>query len=156
MVGSFSMATIDRQGRFQPFGLSGLDVVTTAFVEHIVDDMVSSTAGMSGFKWHNSGLSSSAATAAQTALGDELTSTEISGGGRASGTQVQGASSNIYESVGTITIVKSTVALRESSIFNTSAIASGIMVDRDVYAVINLTSGESLQTTYDLTYPSGG
>jgi hypothetical protein len=47
-----------------------------------------------------------------------------------------------------------TLAITEHGIF--SASSAGVMLDRSVFSAINLTRGsDSLQTTYDLTVPSG-
>lgn len=156
LVGSFGLAAFKRDG-YYAYGLAGFEVVTNAFVELVVDELQSSTGGIALFKWHNSGLSSTASPAAtDTGLTTELGSSQISGGGRASGTQTEGSSTNIYQTVGTITIDASTIAIVESGIFNSSSTGAATLLDRDTFAVINLSSGESLQTTYSLTVPSGG
>jgi hypothetical protein len=156
LVGSFGLRTLDRAGNPLVFGVCGLDVVTNEFVSTLTDHMQSSTGGIDLFRYHAIGTGSSAASAADGALGTEISATGLTAGGRAIGTQTEGASTNIYETVGTNT-VNSTRALREVGVFNSSVSAgAAILVDRDVYAVINLSSGESLQSTYDLTYASGG
>jgi len=45
-------------------------------------------------------------------------------------------------------------ALREHGIF--SASTSGVMLDRTLYSAITLSSGDALQSTYELTFSSGG
>ena len=147
IVGSFGLRRLDAVGNPLVFGVAGLDVITNEFVSTLTDHMQSSTGGIDLFRYHAIGTGSSAASAADGALGTELSATGLTAGGRAIGTQTEGASTNIYETVGTNT-VNSTRALREVGVFNSSVSqGAAILVDRDVYAVINLSSGESLQST---------
>ena len=69
------------------------------------------------------------------------------------GTQTQGGSSNIYKSVCTITAT-GTHAITEHGFFNTSA--PGIMMDRTLFAVVNVTIGEKIEFTFTITFASGG
>jgi hypothetical protein len=106
-------------------------------------------------KYHGLGTGSTAEAASQSALVTELT-TEYTGNVRATGTTTEGATGNIYRTVGTNTLDSGTPALREHGVF--SANAAGVMLDRSLFAAINLdgTAGDGLQSTYELTFSSGG
>lgn len=148
-------ATILRgDGRAIPLGLASLRVVTDTGVGYIVDAFQNSVE-LENMKFHGYGTGSTAESAAQTGLVTELT-TEYAGNVRPTGTTTEGASANIYRSVATLTPDSGgTIALREHGIF--SANSAGVMLDRTLFSAINLDSaaGDSLQTTYDLTFPSG-
>jgi hypothetical protein len=158
MVGSFGIRKLDVFGNPLIFGVSGLNVVTQVFVNEVVDEMQTSTGGIDLFSWHAVGENSTTAPAiGDTQLAAELPAARLTGGGRASGSQTEGSSADVYETVGTNTIAASTAAaLLEVGVFNSSSTGSGILADRDTFAVINLSSGESLQSTYDLTFAGGG
>jgi hypothetical protein len=47
------------------------------------------------------------------------------------------------------------VAVTEHGIFSTATSGTGVMLDRSVFAAINLANTESIQSTYQLTIPSG-
>ena len=104
-------------------------------------------------KYHGLGTGSSSEAVGDTALGTELTS-EYTGNVRATGTTAEGASANIYSTVATNTLDGTPgAALREHGIF--SANSSGVLLDRTVYGAITLSSGDALQSTYQLTFTAG-
>ena len=49
--------------------------------------------------------------------------------------------------------VDGAAAVTEHGIF--SAASGGILLDRSVFSVINLASGDSIQSTYQLTFTAG-
>lgn len=104
-------------------------------------------------KFHGLGTGSSAEGSTETALVTELT-TEYTGNVRATGTTTE-ASQKVFESVATNTLDGTPgAALREHGLF--SASTAGVLWDRTLYSAITLSSGDSLQSTYDMTGASGG
>ncbi len=135
-------------------GLASFRVVTTAGVNFIVDAF-QNTVELEDLKYHGIGTGSTAEAAGDTALVTELT-TEYTGNVRATGTTTEGASANIYRTVGTNTLDGTPgAALREHGIFSQAATGGGTLLDRTVYAAITLSSGDSLQSTYDHTQTAG-
>ena len=126
------------------YGLVSTKVVTTAGVNFIVDAFQNSTE-VENLKFHGSGTDSTAENAADTALGVEVES-------RATGTTTEGASANIYKTVGTVAYT-ATRTITEHGIF--SASTAGTLLDRSVFAGIGVNNGDSIEFTYELTFPSG-
>jgi nitrous oxidase accessory protein NosD len=143
-VGRLYAEVIRRDGTRKRFGLVSTRVVTTAGVNAIVDAF-QNTVELENFKFHGMGTGSTAENASDTALVTEVET-------RATGSQTEGASANIYRTVGTITATASR-AVVEHGIF--SASSAGTLLDRSVFSVINLANGDSIQFTYDLTLPAG-
>ena len=133
-------------GSVEDRGLVSTRVVTTAFVNFLVDQFQVETAEVGELKFHDSGTGTTAEAVGNTAL---VTKVET---GRASGTQVEGASANIYRTVGTISYT-GTHAITEHGVF--SAASAGTLVDRSVFAAVNVVSSDSIQFTYELTLPAG-
>lgn len=138
---------------FTDLGLASLRVVTNAGVDFIVDAF-QNIVELELMRFHGIGTGSVAENVTDTALGTELTTQLNPDNLRADGSQVEGASSNIYRTVGTNT-VDSAVAITEHGIFSVVTVAAGVLLDRTVFAVVNLADGDSLQTTYDLTITAG-
>ncbi len=140
-------ATLRRaNGEVIRYGVLGYRVVTTAFVSFVVDQLQTETSVFGDFKFHDSGVGSTAENAANT----DIETTD--GESRATGTQTE-ASATVYQSVGTIsyTTVK---AIVEHGLFNAS---TGVtLMDRTVFTAINVVSGDSIQFTYSLTVAAGG
>lgn len=131
-------------GSVTDYGLVSTKVVTDAGVAAIVDAL-QGTFTISNFKYHGSGTGVAAEAAANTALGTEVAT-------RATGTQTEGATANIYKTVGTITY-SSTLAITEHGLF--SASSAGTLLDRSVFSAINVQNLDSIEFTYELTVPSG-
>jgi hypothetical protein len=143
---------ICEDGQEIDYTLVSLRVVTDTGVGYIVDAF-QNLVELESMKYHGLGTGTNAEAAGNTALQTELT-TEYNNGGnnRATGTTTESAS-NVYQTVAT-NAVDASVAITEHGIF--SAVSSGVLLDRSVFSVINLASGDSLQTTYSLTFTSGG
>lgn len=134
-------------------GLGSTRVVTTVGVNFIVDAF-QNIVELELMKFHGLGTGSTAEAAGDTALVTELTTEYNPNSTRATGTMTEGASANIYRTVGTNTLDGTPgAALREHGIF--SADAAGVLLDRSVYGAITLTSGDGLQSTYDHTQVAG-
>lgn len=129
------------------YGVVGYRVVTTAFVNFVVDQLQTETSVFGDFKYHDSGVGTTSEAAGNT----DIETTD--GESRATGTQTEGASTNIYRSVGTISYT-TTKAITEHGLFNAST--SGTLMDRTVFSAINVNNGDSIQFTYELTVNSGG
>lgn len=138
---------IAADGSVVNYGIVGWRVVTTAFVNFMVDQLQTETSVWGDFKFHDSGVGTTAAAITDT---DIETTDAVA---RATGTQTEGASANIYSSVGTITY-DSTKAITEHGLF--SASTSGTLLDRTVFAAINVVNTDSIQFTYQLTCAAGG
>lgn len=143
-IGRLNAVVVRADGRREDYGLISTRVVTTAGVNAIVDAFQGSFT-IENFKYHGMGTDNTAENASDTALGTEVES-------RATGTQTEGASANIYRSVATITATGSR-AVVEHGLF--SASSGGTLLDRSVFATINLSSGDSIEFTYELTVPAG-
>lgn len=141
-------------GDVLPLGLASMRVVTTVGVGFIVDAFQNSVE-VENMKYHGYGTGSTAEASADTALVTELTTEYNPNSTRPTGTTTEGASANIYRTVATLTPDSGTPVLREHGIF--SATSAGVLLDRTVFAAITLDSsaGDSLQTTYELTFPAG-
>lgn len=143
MEGQLSARVIRKDGRIERRGIIARKKVTTAFANHLVDSLQNqTTTPIDQFKYHDAGTGTTAESNAQTGLITPW------GGARVSGTQVEGASANIYRSVATIAFNNS-FAITEHGLF--SAAAAGTLLDRSVFAAINVGSGDSIEFTYELT-----
>ena len=129
------------------YGLVSTNLVTDAFVEFMVDQLQTETSAWGDFKFHDSGVGVTGA-----AVGDtDIETTD--GESRSTGTQIEGASAEIYKSVGTISYTTSK-AITEHGLF--SIVTGGTMMDHHVFAAINVVNGDSIEFTYELTCTAGG
>lgn len=153
--GQLYLKVLKADGREIDLGLVSQRVVTTAGVNFLVQAMISTGTNPSLFKFHGIGTGTVAEAIGDTALGTELTTQYNPDSTRATGTQVVGSSNWIYHTVATNT-VDAAVAITEHGILSQAATGGGTLLDRTVFAVVNLASGDSLQSTYDLTLNAGG
>ena len=135
-------------------GLVSNRVVTTAGVDYIVGAFTSGN-NLGNFKYHGIGTGTAAEAVGNTALTTELTTQYNPDSTRATGTTVVGGSNNIFRTVATNT-VDSAVAITEHGIFTQAATGGGTLLDRSVFSAVNLANGDSLQSTYELTFSAGG
>lgn len=140
-----SAVLIRADGTREDLGILSTKVVTDSFVEYVVDELQSSAGGIANFRHHGSGIGVAAESQTQTALVSEVAT-------RATGTQTEGASANIYKSVGVVNYSAS-FAIREHGLFR--AASGDIMADRSLFAAINVGSGDGIEFTYELTLPAG-
>jgi hypothetical protein len=151
---------ITAQGEATDFGLVSTQIITTDGVDYIANDFAATASyEVDLFKFHGIGTGAVAAAVGDRALGTELTTQYQTDNTRPTGTQVKGAT-GIYSTVGTIT-VDASVAATEWGLFTQAATGAqsqpaNSMLDRVVYSVVNLASGDSLQATFTLTFPNGG
>jgi len=142
-VFGFLSAKVKRGGNMEDLGLLSCQKVTTAFAAYLVDSMQNSTTSpMDVFKYHGSGTGTTAEANDQTALVTEVES-------RAEGTLIEGATANIFKSVGTQAYTD-TRAIKEHGLF--SASSAGTMLDRSLIATaINVENTDEIEWTYQLT-----
>lgn len=140
------LARVRRAGEqdWDDLGLISTKVVTTAGVGFIVDAF-QNLVELETMKYHAVGTGSTAEASGDTALVTEVES-------RAAGTTTEGASANIYRTVGTVSFANAR-AVVEHGIFSASSV--GVLLDRSVFSVINVGVGDAIEFTYDLTFPAG-
>ncbi|MHA2404681.1 MAG: hypothetical protein ACXADH_16900 [Candidatus Kariarchaeaceae archaeon] len=134
-------------GRRVDYGVVCRRLVTTAFVEFMVDQLQADTTEWGDFKYHDSGVGITGA-----AVGDtDIETTD--GEARATGSQIEGATAEIYKSVGTITYT-TTKAITEHGLF--SKATGTTLMDRHTFAAINVENTDQIEFTYELTVNDGG
>jgi hypothetical protein len=136
------------------FGLASLRMVTDTGVAFIVDAF-QNILELEIMKYHAIGTGGAAEAVGNTALTTECTTAYNPDNTRATGSLTEGASANIFRTVGTNT-VDAAVANTEHGILSQAAVGGGVLLDRSLYSVVNLANGDSLQSTYDLTNTAGG
>jgi len=146
MTAELSLVLHKRDGTRINYGVVGYRVVTTAFVNFVVDQLQTETSVFGDFKYHDSGVGTTAENITDTAM--ETTDGES----RATGTQTE-TSANIYRSVATISYT-TTKAITEHGLFNDPT--AGTLLDRTVFSAVNVVNGDSVSYTYSLTISSGG
>lgn len=120
-------------------------LVTTAGVNYMAAEFAGGASLISAFKWHDCGTGTVAAAIGDTGLGTPAGTARVSGTGS--------STTNVFQSVATISFTSS-LAITEWGLF--SASTAGTLLDRRVFAAINVVSGDSIQFTYQLTVPAGG
>jgi hypothetical protein len=136
------------------FGLISLRVVTTVGAQFLVDAM-QGLADPSLMHFHGIGSGNAAESAGDTILGTELTTLYSTANIRATGSLTEGATASVFKTVGTNT-VSGAVTITEHGIFSSPSVGSGTLLDRSVFAGIGLAANDSLETTYELTFATGG
>jgi hypothetical protein len=140
--GVLSARVIPHGGQPIDHGVIGIKKVTTAFRDYLVDSMQNSTSSpLDLFKFHGCGTGAVAESNTDTTLGGEV-------GSRVTGNLGEGTAANIFQTVGTHTPGGSH-AITEHGVF--SATASGTLLDRSVFAAINVGAADSIEFTYQLT-----
>lgn len=143
-VGRLSLRHFRADGTIKDLGLVSTKVVTTVGVGFIVDalqGLVSSNL----LRYHASGTGVTAENAADTTLAAEV-------GTRVSGSLGEGVNAWTYRTVATITYA-APAAVTEHGVF--SAASAGVLLDRSVFAAVNVGTGESIQFIYELVIPAG-
>lgn len=144
--GKLEAVLVRANGERVRFGVVSYRMITTAFVNFVVDQLQTETSVFGDFKYHDSGVGTT-----DPAVGDtDIETTD--GESRATGTQTEGAA-NVYTSVGTISYT-TTKAITEHGLFNAST--GPTLMDRSEFSAINVVNGDSIQFTYSLTVTAGG
>jgi hypothetical protein len=134
-------------GKRTNYGVVSRRLVTTAWVNFLVDNLQAETTEFGDLKFHDSGVGVTGATIGDT----DIETTD--GESRVTGTQTEGATANIYKSVGTITYTTSK-AITEHGIF--TIVTGGTMADRHTFTAINVVNTDQIEFTYEMTYSAGG
>jgi hypothetical protein len=145
-----------RNGEPLELGLASMRVVTDTGVGSIVDAFMN-TFELESYDFHGFGTGGTAEAASQTALVTEETTQYVVDNTRPTGTPSEQAT-NIYRSVATYSPDSGgTRAITEHGLFSQAATGGGVMLDRSLFAAVNLIAGsDSLQSTYDFTVTAGG
>lgn len=138
-------AVVIRDGVRDDLGVICRKKVTDAFVEFIVAQLQVETSAFGDFKFHDSGIGTTAENKTDTAMETAW------GGGRTTGDQNEGASANIYKSVATTTY-NATKAITEHGLFNIDT--GGVLMDRHTFEAINVVDTNQIEWTYNLTINS--
>lgn len=117
--------------------------VTTVFVNDIVDNLVAEVSAFGDYKFHDSGTGVVAEAPGDTGLGTPC------GEARTTGTQEEGAETYEYKSIATHTYA-GPFAITEHGLFNINA--AGILMDRTVFSVINVISGDKIEFTFTIQF----
>lgn len=145
---TLSIRVIRKNGSIEDKGIVSTHEVTDDFVAELVDALqAGGVAAFDDYKYHDSGEDNTAEDPTDSALGSPC------GDARTTGTQTEGATANIYKSVATHTY-GGTYAIVEHGLFN--AAAAGTLMDRSVFSVVNVESGDKIEFSYSLSCTSGG
>jgi hypothetical protein len=135
------------------YGIVSRKVVTDTGVGFLVDAFQNLTE-IENMKFHAIGTGTNAEAVGNTALQTELTTQYNPDNTRATGSTTENAA-NIYRTVGT-NAVDSAVSITEHGIMSQAATGGGVLWDRSQFTAVALAIGDSLQSTYDGTFTSGG
>jgi hypothetical protein len=140
-------------GTATDYGIVARHVVTTAGKNYIAA-CFPNTNEPENFKYHAYGTGTTAAAVGDTALQIEFTTQYNPDNTRPTGSQ--SSSTNVYTTAATFTPDSGgTLAVTEHGILTQAATGGGTLLDRNVFAAINLvaavSNGDSLTTTYTLT-----
>ena len=142
--GKLYVKYVKADGTVVNYGLVSNRVVTDQFVEALTDDLQGATTLINNYKYHACGEDGRAG-----ATSDVWVYTPA---GTTDGTQIEGASANIYKSVATISFT-TTKAVCEHVI---GAATTQSSMDRHNFSTINVSNGDSIEFTYQLTNTAGG
>lgn len=145
MWGILSIRVFRRNGEIENLGVLSVKKVCEDFRDYIVDSLQDSTSyPLDIFKYHGCGTGTTAEASDDSALETEVET-------RATGSQTEGATANIFKTVGTIDMTGShTIA--EHGVF--SASTNGTLLDRSVFSgsTIGVINGDSIEFTYEVTF----
>lgn len=144
---------IRANGTIEDYGLVSQHVITTAGVGFLVDAW-ENLVEMENMKYHGTGSGSTAEASSDTALVTEFTTQLNPDSTRATGSLTESAA-NIFQTVGT-NLYDAGVTVAEHGLFSQAATGGGVLWDRSLTGSIALSSGDSLQTTYNMTATAGG
>lgn len=153
ITSSLALKVTKADGSVIDYGTVGYKVVTDVGVAFLVDALQGAVEPEL-LRYHGIGETNTAENQTDTDLVAEITTEYTSDNTRPTGTLAEGATANIFRSVGTIT-VDAAVAAVEHAIFSDPTVGSGTVLDRTVFATVNLGDGDSLQATYELTLTAG-
>lgn len=144
----------DERQRWEDHGLLSEKVITTTGVGFLVDAWQNSLE-LEIMKYHGVGTGSNAEASSETALAAESTTILNPDSTRATGSLTEGASANIFRTVG-VPAFDGAGAIIEHGLFSQAATGGGVMWDRSQFSAINVASGDSISFQYDMTASAGG
>jgi len=147
------LTVIRENGTRVPLGLAGCRVVTDVGAAFIVDAWQNNVE-LESMKYHGIGTDNTSEASTDTDLVSELTTEYYTNSTRATGTLDEGATANVFKTVGT-NQVDSSVNIVEHGVFSNASVGSGVLIDRTVFTTVGLSSGDSLESTYQFTITSG-
>jgi hypothetical protein len=147
-------ATINHHDGDIDLGLISARVVTTVGVNYLVDAFQNLTE-LENMRYHGMGTGTTAEATTDTALVTELTTQYVVNSTRPTGTITEGATANIFQTGATVA-VDAAVAITEHGVFSQAAVPGGVLLDRSVFAAVNLATSEAISFTYELSLPAGG
>jgi len=134
------------KGEVFDLGLVSVNMVTTAGVNFVID-AIQGLATITNFKYHASGTTNTAEAIGDTALVVEVDT-------RVAGTQIEGASTNIYKTVATL-VYTATRTIVEHGLFDQLALG-GTLFDRSIFTGIGVNTATSIEFDYQWTLNAGG
>lgn len=155
-TGILSLEIVRGGGEQIDLGIVSTRVVTTAGVTKVVDALRNNDVStIAIFKYHGLGTGTTSEAAGDTALETELTTEYVTNSTRPTGSQTNNGAT-VYLTAATITLDSGTPAVTEHGVF--SASTSGTLLDRSVFAAVNLigASSDAIVATYNLTVSAGG
>lgn len=135
-------------GRVEDYGMVGVHLITNVGKTYIRDAWIG-TSTLPNMKYHGLGTGTTAPAVTDTALVTELTTQYNPDNTRATGSLANNGT-NVFRTVATNT-VNAAAAVTEAGLFSQAATGGGVLFDRQTFAAINLSAGDSLQTTWDVT-----
>jgi hypothetical protein len=151
-ISRLQVRLVRADGEVVNYGAVSYRMVTTAFITALATAM-HTQASAGDFFYHGLGIGTTAAAITDTVIETELT-TEYTGNVRATGTHTSAA--GVYESVATITLDSGTPAVTCHGVMTQAATGGGTLLDKHVFAAVNMASGDSFVATYQLTFTAGG
>lgn len=121
--------------------------ITVAGRDYIIHSFKGSTTLNTNFNFHDFGTGVGAESTADTGMGTAVSELRVEGTADSTG--------NTFTSVATMSF-SSNYAITEHGIFSQAAKPGGILLDRTVFAAVNVTSDDSIQATFTLTMAAGG
>lgn len=125
------------------------NLIVTAGKNFLVDAWQNSVE-LEILRYHGVGTGTTAANVADTALETESTTILNPDSTRATGSLTEGATANVFRTVGTVSFDGSG-AITEWGLLSQAATGGGVLWSRVVFSAINVSNLDSIQFTYDMT-----
>jgi len=145
LLGALSITVYRKDGRVEERGVVCRKMVSTVFVNLLVDALQGDTAPLETFRYHDSGTGTTPPAITDTALASAC------GDPKDEGTQTEGDAAHVYKSVATHTY-GGTFDITEHGLFN----ADDALMDRSTFTAIGVDIGDQIRYMYELTCVAGG
>jgi len=122
-------------------------LVTTEFVDFIVDQLQTESSEFGDFKFHQCGLGVTAENITDSGIETDTGITAVVG------TQAE-TDHDTYKSVATMTM-DATEAITEHVLMSQTA-GAGTCMDRTLFSAINVVSGNQIEFTFEISFAAGG